>query len=686
MDYEYIFKPLTIGQTEIKNRIAMMPMGVFSKRLFDYSAAAYTKEGADYYIERAKGGAGLLISGLISVVENPTATPFQTPLKNPRAFVDKTRYLMDGVHRCGCKMFIQLTAMHGRAAHGETEEALFYSPAPSELPNVWDPTLKNRAITKEEIKRYIQNFAAAAALVQEAGGDGVEIHATHEGYLLDQFAIAYMNHRTDEYGGSLENRMRFAVEIVQAIKARCGADFPVSMRFSVRSYLKGFNRGALPGEAYEEKGRDLEEAKKVALILQNAGYDMLNCDNGTYDSWFWAHPPMYMPKACNLADVREIKKVVEIPVFCAGRFDEPNLAEQAIRDGEIDGVGLGRGLLADPYLPEKWRTGDLEQVRPCISCHQGCFSRILQGKDISCAVNPACGREAEYALTMAERKKHVVIVGGGLGGMEAARVCALRGHEVDLYEKSGCLGGIFIAASQPDFKDDDKRLLQWYRKQLAQLPVRVHLSCEVTESMLQSMAYDELILATGARERKLSIPGMEQVSCAYAADALLHGTPAGDNVLIIGGGLTGCEIAYKMAKEGRRVTIVEMTGTILNAFGLCAANYNMLMELLDYYHVRVLKNASVTAFEDGNAVVTETVTNEPNIANRAKRHFALGARGFDRTHTIPVDQVIVSAGYLSDRTLYENRQGAHVHLIGDAKLPGNIMESIWAAYRVAKDL
>ena len=687
MTYPSVFRPLKIGALEIKNRIAMMPMGVFSPRLFDPKTAAYTKDGADYYIERAKGGAGLLISGLVSIVENPTPTFFQTPVDHPREFVEQSRYLMDGVHKYGCKIFIQLTAMHGRAAHGESEEALYYSPAPSEIQNVWDPTIKNRAITKEEIHRYIENFAAAAAIVKEAGGDGVEIHATHEGYLLDQFAIAYMNHRTDEYGGSLENRMRFATEIVRAIKTRCGEDFPVSMRFSVRSYLKGFNRGALPGEDFEEKGRDLEEAKKVARILQDAGYDMLNCDNGTYDSWFWAHPPMYMPKACNLADVREIKKVVDIPVFCAGRFDEAELAEAAIAAGEIDGVGLGRALLADPYLPEKWSEGRTGDVRPCISCHQGCFSQILQGKDISCAVNPSCGREKTYALTSAAVKKHVAVIGGGLGGMEAARVCALRGHTVDLYERNGVLGGIFTAAAQPDFKDDDKRLLQWYRQELSRLPVQVHLNCEVTGDMLRQMQYDELILATGARERRLAIPGMESVPADYAVEALMKpDDPAGQNMLIIGGGLTGCEIAYKLAKCGKQVTIVEMTETILNAPGLCAANYNMLMELLDYYHVRVIKNAVVSAFEDGCAVVTETIKNYPNIANRARHHVAIGARGLPRTHRIPTDHVILSVGYLSDQSLCPAEENEHAHLIGDAARPGNIMESIWEAYKIAKDL
>lgn len=678
--FTHLFSPVKIGKVEVRNRIAMMPMGVFSPRLMNPKTGAYTKEGADYYIERAKGGTGLIITGLVPVIP----MPYLNPVNNPEAYVSEMKYLMDGIHQYNSKIFIQLTAMNGRSAKLEDEASRKLLPAPAPIQNVWDPEIKNRGITVEEIQQYIKNFAEAASLVKQAGGDGVEIHAVHEGYLLDQFAIAFFNNRTDEYGGSLDNRLRFAREIVEAIKAKCGSDFPVSIRYSVRSYIKDFNRGALPGEEFVEKGRDLEEGILVAKKLEEYGYDMLNCDNGSYDSWFWPHPPMYMPKACNLKDVSEVKKAVSIPVVCAGRFDEPDVAENAIAEGMIDIMGMGRPLLADAELGNKFYADQLEDVRPCISCHQGCLGRIFQGKDISCAVNPVCGREKSYQIQTAETKKKVLVIGGGLGGMEAARVSALRGHEVDLYEKTGELGGVFVAAAAPDFKDDDKHLLAWYKRQVQSLPIHIHMNTEVTSDMITG--YDEIFVATGANERKLNTPGFEKPNVTYAFDTLCNTKIKGDNVVIVGGGLTGCEIAYMLGRDGKKVTLVEMSETILNAFGLSAANYNMLMELLDYYKVNVLKNAVVESYKDGKAVIIETEKNYPNTANRARLMYALGPKGMQKKHEIPADHIVVSIGYIPNDALYEEIKGEHVHLIGDAKQPTNVMDAIWAAYETAMNI
>ncbi|GCF93834.1 2-enoate reductase [Enterococcus florum] len=671
--FTHLFSPLQIGPVEIPNRIAMMPMGVFSPRLLSPETVAYTKEGADYYIARAKGGTGLIITGLMPVVDNMGFCI----LSNPEGYVKDMKYLMDGVHETGSKVFVQLTSLTGRANHGLTG----ICPAPAPIQNVWDPTKIDRGMSKEEIKQYVENFAKGAKLVQEAGGDGVEIHAVHEGYLLDQFVISFFNRRTDEYGGSLENRLRIIKEIVEAIKAACGQDFPVSMRYSVKSYVKDFNRGAIPGEEFEEKGRDYEESLIVAKKMEEFGYDMLNCDNGSYDSWFWAHPPMYMPKACNLEDVMKVKEVVSIPVACAGRFDEPDLADRVIAEGKLDIMGMGRPLLADPEAPNKYVEGRLADVRPCIYCHQGCLGRIFQGKDISCAVNPACGREKSYALTPAETKKRILVIGGGIGGMEAARVAAIRGHEVHLFEKTDQLGGVFVAAATPDFKEDDRQLLAWYKKQMADLKVHVQLNTEITEA--QTTNYDEIFVATGAVERRLNTPGFDGDHVTYAIEALREKEITGTHVVIVGGGLTGCEIAYDLAKKGKKVTIIEASETILNAFGLSAANYNMMMELLDYYQVTVIKNAVVDRYEAGIAYVTETVKNYPNVANRAQHMFALGTQGLPKPHEIPADDIVVSIGYTSDDALYKAIEADHVHLIGDAKKPTNVMDAIWAAYEEA---
>ena len=430
--YQHLFSPIKIGTVEVPNRIALLPMGVFSPRLMN-NDGSYTKDGADYYIERAKGGTGLIITGLVPV---PKGGGLPSIVNDVQSYTENMKYLADGVHKYGSKVFVMLTAMSGRASIHPTD------PAPSSMPNVWDPSKNNPEMSIEDIHQYIEWFAQGAKAAKEAGIDGVEIHAVHEGYLLDQFTIAAWNKRNDEYGGSLENRLRFPCEIVKAIKKACGEDFPVSVRYSVVSKTKDFNRGALPGEEYKEFGRDYEESEKVAKMLEEAGYDMLDCDNGSYDAWYWPHPPVYMPKACNLEDVEKVKQWVNIPVICGGRFDDPALAEKEIATGKIDMMGMGRPLLADPDLANKFKEGREDDIRPCISCHFGCLARIFQvdkktmgSKDISCALNPRCGMENHYNITKADILKKVAIVGGGIAGMEAARVAATRGHQVVFMKK-----------------------------------------------------------------------------------------------------------------------------------------------------------------------------------------------------------------------------------------------------------
>ncbi len=673
--YEHLFSPVKIGKVEVPNRIALLPMGVFSPRLMNKDGS-YTKDGADYYIERAKGGTGLIITGLVPLPKNAMASI----LNDPESYVKNQKYLADGIHKYGSKVFIMISALSGRSSTNPDD------PAPSALPNVWNPKRNNREMTKAEIEEYIQGFAMGAKAAKDAGIDGVEIHAVHEGYLLDQFTIRNYNHRQDEYGGSLENRLRFPCEIVKAIKKECGEDFPVSIRYSVKSYTKGFNRGAVPGETFDEFGRDYEESFQVAKMLEEAGYDMLDCDNGTYDAWYWPHPPVYMPKALNLDDVAELRKHVNIPVICGGRFDDPSLADEAIAQGRIDMMGMGRPLLADADRANKFKQGREDDIRPCISCHFGCLARIFQfdekthaTKDISCALNPRCGMENHYNITQAKTKKKIAVVGGGIAGMEAARVAALRGHFVDLYEKTDQLGGVFIAASAFEFKEDDRKLLQWYRKQIKDTGVHVLFHTEFKPE--DRANYDEVFVATGAHERKLKTPGFDSPHVRYAVDVLTHQNIENQNVVIVGGGLTGCELAYDLARRNKKVTIVEALPEILNVEGLSAANYNCLKELLRFYHVDVLKYSTVKKYENGKAFVETTSLNVPNINDRA---MVMSLQGVHKTmQEIPVDTIIVSVGYTADQDLYNQIKDEHVHLLGDAVHPGNLMSAIWGAYTTA---
>ncbi len=670
--YNHLFSPVKIGPVEIPNRIALLPMGVFSPRMMNPDGS-YTKDGADYYIERAKGGTGLIITGLVPL---PPGGHLPSIMNNPKTYVENMKYLADGVHKYGSKVFIMISALSGRSgAPGD--------PAPSATPNVWDPRGVQREMSVEEIHDYVKWFAEGAKLAKDAGIDGVEIHAVHEGYLLDQFTISAFNQRTDEYGGSLENRLRFPCEIVQAIKEKCGKDFPVSLRYSVVSKTKAFNRGAVPGEEFKEFGRDYEESAKVAKMLQDAGYDMLDCDNGTYDAWYWPHPPVYMPKALNLEDVAYLKKYIDIPVICGGRFDNPELADKSIAEGKIDMMGMGRPLLADPDLGNKFKEGRLDDIRPCISCHFGCLARIFQidyeklaTKDISCALNPRCGMENHYNIKPAAEKKKIAVVGGGIAGMEAARVCALRGHSVDLYEKDDKLGGVFIAAAAFDFKDDDRKLIEWYKKQMKDTGVNVLLNTEFKPD--NKTGYDEIFVATGAEERKLTIPGFDSPNVRYAAEFLLNQDIKDQNVVVVGGGLTGCEIAYDLARKNKKVTLVEALPTIMNVEGLSAANYNCLRDLMDYYKVDILTNSQVVQYADGKAYVEITTYNEPNIKDRAFTHSLQGVHKI--TKPIDADSIIVSVGYLSNQDLYNAIKDDHIHLLGDADHPSNLMNCIWTAF------
>jgi len=680
--YEALFTPWKVGNVEIKNRIVLCPMGGTS--LFgwmEFTGCHFDKEAANFFLERAKNNVGLIIPGI---------APLRDTLwggwlyKNKKMFKE-LKVFMDEIHKTGAKLFVQLTAGMGRSwaitdhvapLHKNKVLRTLVKPvidtgyqlaSPSELPARWDPEITCPAMTVEQIQEIIFAFAETARLCKEAGVDGVEVHAVHEGYLLDQFTLKYTNKRTDKYGGSFENRYRFPVEVVQAIKATCGKDFPVSLRYSVESKVKDFRVGAVPGEEYTEIGRDMAESEKAAKYLQDAGYDMLNADNGTYDSWYWAHPPMYMPQNCNLEDVAHIKKFVDIPVVCAGRM-EPEVGAQAVAEGRIDGVGVARQFLADPQWITKLIEERLEDIRPCICCHSGCFnfaSHKGHANDQSfgdtrglarCAVNPQTMQSKKYKLEKAKKIKNIAVIGGGIGGMEAALVCAKRGHKVTLYEKSDKLGGVFIAAAAPSFKEKDRELIAWYNREMTKYPIDVKLNTEITD--ITSLKADEIIVATGAKANKLPVPGGEKG--IQAVDYLLGKQEVGQKVTIIGGGLTGCEIAYDLYLQGKEPTIVEMKDDLIAVTGVCLANSSFLRDFFNANKVPVHLETKLNAITEKGVTVTDKD---------------------GKTFDIEADSVILSVGYKSAPVAQKG-----VHLVGDCSKVGNLRSVIWQAWDVAMKL
>lgn len=663
MKYSKLFSPIKIGSITIKNRFAMAPMGPLG--LADANGG-WNQRGIDYYVERAKGGTGLIITGVTffdQVVEKQDPSTVPNPLYKPVNFVKTSREMTERIHAYGSKIFLQLSGGFGRVTI-PTNVGDIPPIAPSAIPHRWlDKTC--RAITVDEIHAIVKQFGEAAFHAKRAGFDGVQIHAVHEGYLIDQFAISMFNQRTDEYGGSLENRLRFAKEIVEEIKKTCGDDFPVTLRFSLKSMIKDWRVGALPGEDFEEKGRDTEEGLKAAKLLESYGYDALDTDVGTYDAWWWNHPPMYQKKGLYREYCKMVKEVVDIPVFCAGRMDNPDMALEAIENGECDVIDLGRPLLADPDYCNKLRCGKITQIRPCISCHEGCMGRVASYSLINCAVNPQAARERVNAYVPILKKKKVLIVGGGVAGCEAARVLAIRGHQPVVYEKGSRLGGNLIPGGAPDFKEDDIALADWYTNELNRLGVHVRLNTELNEEEIKAMDYDTVILATGSKPKVFSLG---DDSHTYTAEqVLLKQKDAGKKTVVVGGGLVGCETALWLAQNGIHVTIVEALDKVMAVNGpLCAANKEMLEALLPFNGVEIITGAKVTEFANGEVKVDTK----------------------EGSKTIMSDSVILSVGYKEENTLYNNLQFdiPDLYLLGDAKKVSNIMYAIWDAFEVANHI
>lgn len=663
MKYQTLFTPIQIGKITLKNRFAMAPMGPLG--LGD-SEGGWNQRGIDYYTRRAQGGTGLIITGVTfsdCEVETQSMPNCPNSTYNPVHFVRTSREMTERVHAYGAKIFLQMSGGFGRVTI-PTNLGEFPPVAPSPIPHRWlDKTC--RELTRDEIHKIIESFGKGAFNAKRAGFDGVEIHAVHEGYLIDQFAIAFFNHRTDEYGGSLENRLRFAKEIREEIAKTCGWDFPVAVRFSPKSMLKDWRKGALPNEEFEEKGRDLEEGLQTAKLLEAYGYDALDVDVGCYDAWWWNHPPMYMEKGPYRKYAKLVKEIVKVPVFMAGRMDTPEMAESCVKDGTCDVISLGRPLLADPDYVKKLRTNHVCEIRPCISCQEGCMGRIQTYSMINCAVNPQAARERVTAYEPVARKKRVLIAGGGVAGCEAARVLAERGHEPVLYEASERLGGNLLPGGAPAFKEDDLQLVKWYENELERLRVPVYLNTRVTKEMVLESDCDAVIVATGSRPKMFSLGDDEKVYCAE--QVLMNQKDPGDRVVVVGGGLVGCEMALDLAQKGKKVTILEALPKIMAVNGsICSANKEMLEELLPFHGVNIICNAKVTGFKDG-AVSYET-------AGKAKK--------------LDTDSVILSVGYRSADELYHELEFdvADLYLLGDAGKVSNIMYAIWDAFEVANHI
>ena len=682
--YNALFTPWKICNVEIPNRIVQCSMGGTS--LFGWMEPSHLdKEAAYFLLNRAQDGVGLILPGM-QCIKDPILGRWL--YQNDKMFKDLEVYMKE-FHKTGSKLFIQLAAGMGRSmAITKPMVTLLKNPllgkiaspiadldyitaSASATPNRWYEEIKSRPMTIQEIHDQVDAFAKTAKKLMDAGVDGVEIHAVHEGYLLDQFTISNMNYRTDEYGGSFENRYRFPVEIVQAIKAACGNDFPVSLRYSVVSKTKDWGKGAMPYETdFKEFGRDMEESERAIKYLSDAGYDMFNCDNGTYDAWYWAHPPQYMPDNCNLEYVEHIKKFTDKPVVCAGRMDPVKAAEE-IEAGKLDAVAIARQNLVDHDWIHKIKEGREDEIKPCIRCHNGCFNMAKYagtpnvqhlGDSLHlarCALNPTTMQHNRYKIVPTKNPKKVAIIGGGIGGMECALVLKQRGHIPTIFEKSGELGGLFLTASAMTFKENDKELIRWYLNEIEKEGIDVRLNTEVND-LGTLHGFDEIIVASGSVPRTMpSIKGFDKT--LTFTQVLRDKVDVGDKVLFIGGGQSSCEAAYDMLLNyGKHPIIVEYAGDLVAAQATCLANTSYLRDAMEYHKVPVYLHSTVTEITDKGCTVKNVQTGE--------------------TTFVECDSVVNGIGFVPTPVGGKNNKKAH--RVGDCVAIGNLRTVIWRAWAV----
>jgi 2-enoate reductase len=665
-NHKILFEPFKIGKVKLKNRFVMAPMGSGGMVT---SENAFSEKAVEYYVERAKGGVGLIITGTVYVeneIEKVVDGVMPCPVTNRVAFMHTAVVLTERVHAYGARIFVQLTAGFGRVLEPGILAGEPISASP--VRHFWDDRLMCRELTLKEIGTIIEKTGEAALICKQAGFDGIEIHAVHEGYLLDQFALKYFNKRTDEYGGDLRGRLKFACNIVKTIKKRCGEDFPVTIRYSLKGCIKGFRQGGLPGEEYKELGRDIGEGIDAAKILEEAGYEGFDVDAGTYDSWYWSHPPNYfLNKGVYLKYSELLKQHIKSPVLVAGRMDDPDLASRCILENKTDAIALGRPLLADPEFPNKVLRESIGRIRPCLGCHEGCMHRLITSKPICCSINPAVGREKTYKLLPAANKKRILVIGGGIAGMEFSRVAAKRGHKVNLREKAGQLGGLLVPAGNMKFKEDIHRLLKWYEAELLHEGVSIHLNSEIHEADIKNSDEDIIVLAVGALPNKLLFKGKGRKPVILVEEGLRDKTQIGDKVLIIGGGLVGCEFALELSLEGRKVYIVEILGDILSSGPpIPLMNRTMLIDMLKYQDVTVFTRTKVIEiFKDGVLIERNGVEELLEVTN-----------------------TVIAVGYHPDNKLVNSLIGGdkETYIIGDAKGVRNIMGAVWDAYEIAQSV
>lgn len=631
-----LFTPVSIGNIQVKNRI-VMPSMVSGQAGQDCKV---TEGHIKWYETRAKGGTGLIIVELTPVTPRGKGGSNLLGIWDD-SFIPGLQELTKAVHAHGTKIFIQLCHAGRQTCKQFTGGQLPVAPSAIPCP-MYEPMFHEvpQEISAEEIEEIIEQFGQAARRTREAGFDGLEIHGAH-GYLIAGFMSNYSNKRHDAYGGDLQARLKFPLEIIKNIRHKVGKNFPTSFRLS--------------GNEYVPDGRTIEESKRIAPILEAAGVDCLNISGGVYESFSAIIPPHGTRQGFHTDDAAAIKQVVSIPVITVGRIKSPEVAEEILEQGKADMVAMGRQLICDPDWPAKASAGNFEEIRPCIGCTQGCVA-VGEGEPAGCIYNTAAGREKEAEIILTKKTKKVLVVGGGPAGLEAARVAALREHQVILVEKAEKLGGRFSLACIAPFKQEYTLAIKWLSSQVKKLGVQVELGTEATPELVDRINPDAVIIATGAVTKIPELPGIDRRGVVIAEDILAGKVGMGTRVAVLGGGGVGCEVADFMAQRGKQVTIVEMLPEIGTPTGIAGPVAGVLIPRLIRYGVNMVTGASVKAITDGGVVVVRD----------------------GREETISgIDQVVIAMGVKSVNELAKQLEDkvAEVYIIGDAKEPRTALEA-----------
>ena len=648
MKYENLFQSIRIKNLILKNRVVMAPMST----QFASPDGSVTEQLIDYLEERAKGGVGMIITGYTFIDSKLSKASVNQLGCHCDAVVPGLNALAERIRPYGTMVFLQLC----HAGRQTDRNVIGQLPVgPSTIVDKEGEEI-TRELTYEEIEEIIEAFGLAAQRAKQAGFDGVEIHGAH-GYLINQFMSDYTNRRTDAYGGDITGRMRFPLDVLGKVREYVGQDYPVGFRINGSDYLE------LKEEELKAEGMTLPTAREMGKILEESGIDYLHVSAGIGETVETACQPMYFPEGYNVHLAEGIKRELTVPVITVGSITDPDMAEEIVATGRADLVALGRALIADPHFCEKARFDRSEQILRCIRCNE-CIHRTGSLKELRCSVNPRTGNESWFTLVPAKQKKRVLVVGGGPGGMEAARVAALRGHEVTLFEKEGQLGGKLLPASAPVFKKDLKHLVEYYLRQIEHLGIRVILNEKASPETIQNLTPQVVILATGSDQMVPDVPGVQNESVFFSLDILggkseLHG----NSVVVMGGGTVGCETAIFLAQAGKNVTMVEALEEILLEESNDINKAGLARKLRES-EVKILTGCLIEEIVREGVFVRE---------NRETRRL------------LEADSVVLSTGFISKRELYERLKYEFegVYSVGDCVEPRKILDAVHEAALIA---